>query len=52
MERTIGWLMHSRRLARDYETKPSHSESMIRFAMISNLAKRAADETTPTWRGA
>jgi hypothetical protein len=42
-------MMH-RRLARGYEAKPEHSESMIRVAMISNLAKRATGETTPTWR--
>ncbi|MFI1259041.1 IS5/IS1182 family transposase, partial [Streptomyces netropsis] len=29
-----------------------HSESMIRLAAISNRAKRATDETTPTWRDA
>ncbi|MFD9950889.1 hypothetical protein ACFWYW_59110 [Nonomuraea sp. NPDC059023] len=28
-------------LARDYETKPADTESMIRLAMIANLAKRA-----------
>lgn len=41
-------MMH-RRLARDYETKPAHSESMIRLAMIANLAKRATGETAITW---
>ncbi|GJF35074.1 DDE transposase [Kitasatospora sp. NE20-6] len=49
VERSFGWIMTHRRLARDYETKPEHSESMIRLAMISNLAKRATDETTITW---
>ncbi|MGW4698724.1 IS5 family transposase [Kitasatospora cineracea] len=49
VERTFGWIMMHRRLARDYETKPEHSESMIRLAMISNLAKRATGETTITW---
>ena len=29
IERTLGWLMQARRLARDYETKPSSSEAMI-----------------------
>jgi transposase len=52
VERSFGWIMMHRRLARDYETKPEHSESMIRLAMISNLAKRATGETTPTWRDA
>jgi hypothetical protein len=41
-------MMH-RRLARDYETKPARSESMIRLAMISNLLKRATGESTITW---
>ncbi|MER6563532.1 transposase, partial [Streptomyces sp. NPDC001027] len=49
VERSIGWIMMHRHLARDYETKPAHSESMIRLAMISNLAKRATGETVTTW---
>ncbi|MBT2545785.1 IS5 family transposase [Streptomyces sp. ISL-44] len=49
VERSFGWIMMHRRLARDYETKPAHSESMIRVAMISNLAKRATGETAITW---
>ncbi|MGW3898521.1 IS5 family transposase [Micromonospora profundi] len=44
VERTIGWLMHHRRLVRDYETRPDNSASMI------TLAKRLTTETTPTWR--
>jgi transposase len=50
VERTIGWLMHHRRLVRDYEAHPSNSASMITIAMIDNLAKRITGETTPTWR--
>jgi transposase len=50
VERTIGWLMQHRRQARDYETLPATSATMIRIAMIDNLTKRACDETTPTWR--
>ncbi|WP_409471408.1 IS5 family transposase [Streptomyces sp. HC307] len=50
VERSFGWIMMHRRLARGYETKPEHSESMIRLAAISTLAKRATGETTPTWR--
>ncbi len=49
VERTFGWIMMHRRLARDYETKPAHSESMIRLAMISNLLKRATGESAITW---
>jgi transposase len=50
VERTLGWLMQHRRLARDYETLPETSATMIRIAMIDNLTRRATDETTPTWR--
>ncbi|MFI7434029.1 IS5 family transposase [Micromonospora haikouensis] len=50
VERTLGWLMHHRRLVRDYETRPDNSASMITLAMIDNLAKRLTAETTPTWR--
>ena len=50
VERTIGWLMHHRRLVRDYETRPHNSASMITLAMIDNLTKRVTDETTLTWR--
>jgi transposase len=53
VERTLGRLMHHRRLARDrdYETRPANSTSMITIAMIDNLAERLTAETTPTWRG-
>jgi transposase len=51
VERTIGWFMLHRRLARDYETLPASSEAMIHLAMIDNVSKRITDETTPTWRG-
>jgi hypothetical protein len=32
--------MHHRRLARDYEALPTSSASMIRIAMIDNVARR------------
>ena len=51
VERTIGWLMLHRRLARDYETLPESSEAMIHLAMIDNVSKRITGESTPTWRG-
>ena len=51
VERSIGWIMMHRRLARDYETLTASSEAMIHVASIDNLAKRITDETTPTWRG-
>ncbi|MFI6967309.1 IS5 family transposase [Streptomyces sp. NPDC050255] len=50
-ERSIGWIMTHRRLARDYETLPASSKAMIQIASIDNLARRITDETTPTWRG-
>lgn len=50
VERSLGWLMNHRRLARDYETRPAVSEAMIHIAMIDNLTRRITDETTPTWR--
>jgi transposase len=52
VERTLGWLMQRRRLARDYEALPANSASMITIAMIDNVAKRLTAETTPTWRDA
>ncbi|MFD6315824.1 IS5 family transposase [Streptomyces nigra] len=51
VERSIGWIMTHRRLARDYETLTASSEVMIHIASIDNLARRITDETTPTWRG-
>ncbi|RPE46987.1 DDE family transposase [Streptomyces sp. Ag109_O5-1] len=51
VERSIGWIMLHRRLARDYETLPATSEAMIHVASIDNLTKRITDETTPNWRG-
>ena len=50
VERTIGWLMFHRRLARDYETLDESSEAMIQITMIDNVSKRITDENTPTWR--
>lgn len=50
VERTWGWIMLHRRLARDYETRPDRSESMIHIAMLDNLAKRITGETAPGWR--
>ena len=51
VERTLGWLMLHRRLARDYETLPGSSEAMIHIAMIDNVSRRITDESAPTWRG-
>jgi transposase len=51
VERTFGWLMLHRRLARDYEALPARSEAMIHLAMIDLMARRCTGESTPTWRG-
>lgn len=39
VERTFGWLMQARRLARDYETKTSSSQAFI-FAHASRIMLR------------
>ncbi|MFD6826709.1 IS5 family transposase [Streptomyces sp. NPDC060085] len=51
VERTLGWLMNHRRLARDYEACPHRSEAMIHLAMINLMTRRLTAESTPTWRG-
>ncbi|PBC70338.1 transposase [Streptomyces sp. TLI_235] len=51
VERTFGWLMNPRRLARDYEALPARSEAMVHVAMIGLMTRRLTGESTPTWRG-
>lgn len=51
IEQSNDWLMHHRRLARDYETHPHRSEAMIHLAMIDLMARRLTNESTPNWRG-
>lgn len=50
VERTFGWWMLRRRLARDYETLPQRSRTMIFWAMIDTMSRRLAGESTQTWR--
>ncbi|MFF5010204.1 IS5 family transposase [Streptomyces phaeochromogenes] len=50
VERTYGWLMLHRRLARDYEALPARSEAMIHLAMTDLMARRLTGETTVSWR--
>ncbi len=50
VERTYGWLMLHRRLARDYETLPARSEAMIHLAMTDLMARRLTGETPVSWR--
>ncbi|MFD4578047.1 IS5 family transposase [Streptomyces sp. NPDC058417] len=52
VERTLGWLMHHRRLARDYEALPTRSTAMIYITMIALMTRRITHESTPTWREA
>lgn len=40
VERTLGWLMNHRRLARDYEAHPHRSEAMIHLATINLMTRR------------
>jgi putative transposase len=42
VERTFGWLMRQRRLARDYETTESSAEAWIYIAMIHIQLRRLA----------
>jgi len=42
VERTFGWLMHCRRLVRDYEQLPETSETFIDLAMIRIMVRRLA----------
>jgi transposase len=50
VERTFGWLMHHRRLSRDYETHPHRSEAMIKLAMVDLISRRLTRESTLNWR--
>ncbi|MFJ8747716.1 IS5 family transposase [Embleya sp. NPDC127516] len=42
VERTFGWLMRSRRLARDYETLPTSSEAIVHWSMSMLMSRRLA----------
>ncbi|MGW3661514.1 IS5 family transposase [Streptomyces sp. NPDC005151] len=50
VERTLGWLMRSRRLARDYETLPASSEAFIHWSATMLMAHRLARTTAPAPR--
>ncbi|MFD3532639.1 IS5 family transposase [Streptomyces sp. NPDC058664] len=50
VERTYGWLMLNRRLARDYETLSTRSEALTHLAMTGLLARRLTSENTISWR--
>jgi transposase len=42
VERTLSWLVRCRRLGRDYERLPEHSEAMVKWAMIGLMTRRLA----------
>ncbi|KOG19736.1 MULTISPECIES: IS5 family transposase [Streptomyces] len=50
IERTFGWLMQHRRLARDYEALPQRSRTMIHWAMANKMSRELTGESAPTWR--
>lgn len=45
VERTFGWLIRNRRLARDYERPTATSEAMVKVAMIRLMATRLAGQS-------
>jgi transposase len=56
VERTFGWLMRYRRLARDYERRTDHHEAMIYWATVLIMTKRLTRYQTgqpppPRWGG-
>jgi transposase len=56
VERTFGWLMRYRRLARDYERTIAHHEAMVYWATIFIMTKRLTRYETgqpspPRWGG-
>ncbi|MFF7971581.1 hypothetical protein [Streptomyces sp. NPDC007905] len=42
VERTLSWLMRSRRLARDYETRPESSEAAVLWSTTMLMGRRLA----------
>jgi hypothetical protein len=42
LSRSTLWITAHRRLARDYERNPAHSEAMIRWAAINTMTRRLA----------
>jgi len=54
IERTFGWLMRYRRLARDYERRTDHAEAMIYWATVIIMTRRltryqAGQPPQPRW---
>ena len=42
VERSLAWLSHARRLVRDYERLPEHSEALLTWAAITLMTRRLA----------
>lgn len=40
VERSLAWLSHARRLVRDYERLPEHSEALLTWAAITLMTRR------------
>ncbi len=50
VERSLAWMMHARRHAKDYERLIQHSETLITWAAITLMTRRLARKgTTPSW---
>lgn len=45
-ERSLAWIMHARRHARDYERLIQHSESLIVWAAITLMTRRITRRTS------
>lgn len=52
VERSLAWMMHARRHARDYERLVQHSESLITWAAITLMTRRLARVKHPHIRQA
>ena len=56
VERSFGWLMHHRRLVRDYERRPEHHEAMLWWATVAIMTRQltrdlAGTPPQPRWGG-
>ena len=47
VERSLGWLMNSRRLVRDFETLPASSEAFCYFSQAMLISRRLARSASP-----
>ncbi len=52
VERSLAWMMHARRHARDYERLIQHSETLATWAAITLMTRRLASKgVTPSQPG-